>query len=83
MRITLFVSELLMGEALRIEDLPEIPGVTYLEDPSYTVVSVTAPAAEVEEEPELLEGEEGELLEGEAAEGEEGEAAAEEGEGGE
>ncbi len=80
--IDLDISELEMGDALRIEDLPEIPGVTYLEDPSYTVVSVTAPAAEVEEEPELLEGEEGELLEGE--EGEEAEEAdGEEGEGGE
>jgi large subunit ribosomal protein L25 len=80
--IDLDISELLMGDALRIEDLPEIEGVAYLDDPSYTVVSVTAPAAEVEEEPELLEGEEGELLEGEAEEGAEAAAAGED-EGGE
>lgn len=58
------ISELQMGDAFRIEDLPEVAGVSYLEDPSYVVASVTAPAAEVEEEPEAEEGVEG--VEGEA-----------------
>ncbi len=65
------VSELRIGDALRVADLPEIEGVTYLEDPDEVVVSITAPAvaevAEVEEE-ELVEGEEAEAAaEGEAA----------------
>ena len=53
-------------------DLPKIEGVSYMEDPEYTVVSITVPAALEAEEPE----------EGEEVEGEEGEEAAEgEGEG--
>jgi large subunit ribosomal protein L25 len=77
--VELDISALEIGEALRISDLPEIDGVTYLENPEDVVVSVTVPAAEIEEpEPELVEGEEIEAVpEGEepaeepAAEGEE------------
>ena len=76
--IELDVSEVEMGGSLRVEDLPEIEGIEYLEEPDAVVMSVTAPAAEVEEEPELLEGEEGEELE-EGAEGEAEEAAEAEG----
>ena len=66
------VSGLEMGEALRLEDLPKLEGVTFLDDPHETVIAtVSAPTVEAEPEPE--EGEEGE--EGEVAEGEEGEAA--------
>jgi large subunit ribosomal protein L25 len=76
--IELDVSEVEIGGSLRIEDLPEIEGVVYLEEPDAVVMSVTVPAAEIEEpepeEPELLEGEE--LEEGEEAE--EGAAEAEE-----
>jgi len=82
--IVLEVSEIGIGESLRIADLPEIEGVTYLEDPEAVVMSVTHPVAEVEEVPEELEEEE--LAEGEEpAEGEEAKAGeeAEEGEGGE
>lgn len=75
--IPLDVSEIDIGGSLRIEDLPEVEGVEYTEDPEGVVMSVTVPAAEIEEEPEeveeLLEGEEGEeLAEGEVEEGAEG-----------
>lgn len=73
--VELDISELEIGDALRIGDLPAIEGVTYLDDPAYTVVSVTVPAALEAEEPEepeddKLEGEEGE--EGEGEEGDDG-----------
>lgn len=69
--IELDVSAVELGESLRIADLPEVDGVRYLEDPEAVVMSITTPAAEIEEEePEALEGEE--LAEGEEAlEGEE------------
>lgn len=77
--VELDISAVELGESLRVSDLPEIEGVTYLEDPEGVVMSVTHPAAEIEEpEPEAVEGEE--LPEGEVAEGEEapeGEAAEE------
>lgn len=63
--IVLDISALGLGDALRIADLPPIEGVEYLDDPDAVVVSVTAPAAEVVEEPEV-EGEEEEA--GEAPE---------------
>lgn len=67
--IELDVSAVEIGGALRIEDLPELEDVVYLEEPDGVVMSVTVPAAEIEEpepEEELLEGEE--LEEGEEAE---------------
>lgn len=79
--VELVIDDLDVGDALRIADLPEIEGVTYLEDPEYVVVSVTYPAAEIEEpEPELEEGEElAAVPEGEEpAEGEEETAEGEE-----
>ncbi|HEX6302212.1 MAG TPA: 50S ribosomal protein L25 [Acidimicrobiia bacterium] len=76
--IELDVSEVEIGGSLRIEDLPELENVVYLEEPDAVIMSVTVPAAEIEEpepeEVELLEGEE--LEEGE--EPEEGVAEAEE-----
>ncbi len=57
--IVLDVSEVDMGGALRIADLPELEGVIYTEDPETVLMSVTAPAAEIEEEVEEIEGEEG------------------------
>lgn len=67
--IELDVSAVEIGGSLRIEDLPAIAGVEYREDPDAVVMSVTTPAAEIEEpEPELDELEEGmELEEGEEA----------------
>jgi large subunit ribosomal protein L25 len=79
--IELDVSGVEIGGSLRVEDLPQIEGVEYLEDPEAVLMSVTTPAAEIEEpEPELEELGEGMELE----EGEEGaEVAAEEAETGE
>lgn len=68
--IELDISAVMIGESLRVEDLPQLEGIEYLEEPDAVVMSVTVPAAEIEEpEPEaaeLLEGEE--LEEGEEAE---------------
>jgi len=76
--IELDVSEVEIGGSLRIEDLPELENVVYLEEPDAVVMSVTVPAAEIEEpEPEEVELLEGEELE----EGEEPEEGAEEAEG--
>jgi large subunit ribosomal protein L25 len=79
--IELDVSEVEIGGSLRVEDLPTMEGVEYLEEPEAVLMSVTTPAAEIEEPvPELEELEEGmELEEGEEAE----EGAAEEAESGE
>ncbi|CAN5789173.1 hypothetical protein BH23ACT5_BH23ACT5_15350 [soil metagenome] len=74
--IELDVSGVEIGGSLRIEDLPVIEGVTYLEDLDAVVMSVTLPAAEIEEpEEEVLEGEEAEAAAAEeAAEGSDDEA---------
>jgi large subunit ribosomal protein L25 len=72
--IELDISGVALGESLRVTDLPVLEGVEYTEDPDAVVVSVTAPAAEIVEEPDedlALEGE------GEGEEGEEGEGAEE------
>jgi large subunit ribosomal protein L25 len=71
------VSEMQIGDTLRLADVPPIEGVTFLDDPEETVLaSVSAPT--VFEEPELEEPEEGEELpEGEEAPEVEGEAPAE------
>lgn len=74
--IELDVSEMEVGDVLKIEDLPAIEGVTYVDDPERPLVTVLIPRI-VEEEPEEVEGEE-ELEEGEEgaeAEAEEGESA--------
>ena len=83
--ITLDISELTIGDVLRVSDLPAIEGVEYIDDPEASLVTVSVPAAVVaeEEDEELLEGEEGEEGEegageaaegaGEAAEGDDGE----------
>jgi large subunit ribosomal protein L25 len=77
--IELDVSAVDIGGSLRIEDLPELENIVYLEEPDAVVMSVTVPAAEIEE-PEPEEGEE--LEEGEEREeGEEPEEGAEEAEG--
>jgi len=69
--IPLDISELHVGDTLKVADLPEIAGVTYLDEPDHTLLIVGARA--VEEEEEVVEEE---LPEGvEAAEG--GEAPAE------
>lgn len=73
--IELDISGVALGESLRVADLPVLEGVEYTEDPDAVVMSVTAPAAEIVEEPDedlLLEGEGVEGEEGEEGEGEEG-----------
>lgn len=73
--IELDISSVQIGGSLRVADLPRIEGVTYLDDPDGVVMSVTLPAAEIEE-PEPEEELEEEMLEGEEVpEGEEGEEA--------
>lgn len=70
------VSNMQIGDTLRLEDIAAIDGVEFLDDPHETVIAnVAAPRAEEELEPEVeeIEGEEG----AEPAEGEEGEEAAE------
>ena len=86
-RIEVDISEMHIGDTLRLADVAKQDGVTFLDDPEETVLAtVTVPTEIVEPEPEEEELEEGEeLAEGEeppegAAEGE-GEAAAEDGSG--
>jgi len=71
------ITELGIGDTLKVADLAAIDGVTYTTDEDRPLVTVLLPSVEEEPEPELLEGE---LLEdgeeGEAPEGEEGEEAA-------
>ncbi len=59
--IELDISELGIGDVLRVSDLPVIEGVEYVDDPEAGLVTVSVPAAVVAEEEleeELLEGEE-------------------------
>lgn len=71
------ITELGIGDSLKVEDLPVIEGVTYTTDEDRPLVTVLLPSIEEEPEPELLEGELlEEVAEGEVVEGEEGEEAA-------
>jgi large subunit ribosomal protein L25 len=67
------IDDLDIGDTLKIADLPEIEGVTYLVDADQPLVTVLLPAAVIAEEEE-------EVLEGELEEGEEGEEAGDEAE---
>jgi len=69
------VSQMTMSDSLRVSDLPELEGVTYLDDPERTVATIVIPRAEIEVEEEVAEGEE--LAEGEEGAEGEGEEAAE------
>lgn len=74
------ISELQVGDTLKVSDLPAVEGVAYLDDEDRPLLTVIIPrVVEEEVEEELLEGEE---LEGEE-DGEEVEGAAEEAEGAE
>jgi large subunit ribosomal protein L25 len=75
------VSEMVVGDTLRLADVRPIEGVTFLDDPEETVLaSVSAPTVFEEPEVEEPEAEEGvELPEGEEAPEAEGEAPAEAG----
>ncbi|MDJ0955190.1 MAG: 50S ribosomal protein L25 [Acidimicrobiia bacterium] len=65
--IEVSVEDMAMFETLKVSDLPEVDGVTYLADDDSPLLTVVAPAAEVEEPAIALEGEEGELVEGDEA----------------
>lgn len=68
------ISEMDIGDAIRIEDLTLDEGVENLEDPQAQIVSVVPPIVEVEpveEDGEIEEGEEGELETEETSEPEE------------
>ena len=75
-KIEVDVSALNIGDSIRLEDMPEVAGVRFVDDPHETVIANVAVPTRVEEpEEELEEGEEGE--EGaEVAEGAEGSAEA-------
>jgi large subunit ribosomal protein L25 len=74
------VSELDIGQSLRLIDVPAPEGVEFLDDLEGTVIAiVSAPISEAELEGEPAEGEEGEEGE-EGVEGEEGEATGDDGE---
>lgn len=78
-RIEVDITDMHIGDTLRLADVARQEGVTFLDDPEETVLATVTPPT-VEEEPEevLEEGEEGE--EGELAEGEEAPEGAAEGE---
>ena len=68
------ISEMDIGDSIRIEDLTLDEGVENLEDPQAQIVSVVPPIVEVEpveEDEEIEEGEEGELVTEETSEPEE------------
>jgi large subunit ribosomal protein L25 len=72
------IANMVIGDSLRVADLPPHDGVTFLDDPDSVVANVSAPR--VEEEPEPEEPVEGEELEEGEIEGEAGEAGEPEGE---
>jgi large subunit ribosomal protein L25 len=74
------VSELQIGDSLRLVSLRLPDGVTALDDLETVIATVTTPMREEEPEEEAVEGEEGEVAEGEEAAAAEGEAGAEGGE---
>ena len=65
--ITLDVSGLDVGDVLRVEDLPVLDGVEYLDEADTTLVTVMVPRAAVAEEEVAAEGEALEAEGGEAA----------------
>jgi large subunit ribosomal protein L25 len=60
------IESLEIHDTVTVADLPVIEGVTYQLESDRTLLTVLLPAAEVEPEPEVLEGEEGEEVEGDA-----------------
>ena len=63
-RIELHVDAMQIGDTLRLSDLPEQEGVTYLDDPETVLASLAMPTRVEEPEEEAAEGEEG-AVEGE------------------
>jgi len=75
--IDLDVSNMAIGESLRLADLAPMEGVTYLDDPEETVLASVGLPTRVEEPEEVTD--EGEVPEGEVPEGEEAPEGAAEG----
>ncbi|MEN8239591.1 MAG: 50S ribosomal protein L25 [Actinomycetota bacterium] len=75
--IEIDIEHLELHDTLKVADLPVIEGVVYTLEPDHPLLTVVLPAAEIEPEVELLEGEEGEELE--ADEDEEADSAEDEG----
>lgn len=72
--IELDISDLNVGDSLKVSDLPDLEGVEYMDDEDLTLATVVLPAAVLADEEE--DAEDGELEEGEeGAEGEDGEGA--------
>ena len=66
------IENLVIGDTLKVSDLPALGGVRYLDDPEAPLLTVLIPRIEEEpevEEDELLEGEEGELADEAGGEG--------------
>ena len=66
--LTVDVTELEIGDAIHVEDIEVPEGITIIHETNFTLLTVVAPAVEVEPEEEPEEGEEGEEVEEEAAE---------------
>jgi large subunit ribosomal protein L25 len=75
--VELDISELEVGDGLKVADLPAMEGVTYLADAEAPLVTILAPTLAEEVEEAELEELEGEAIEGAEGEGAEGEAAEE------
>jgi large subunit ribosomal protein L25 len=74
--IPLDISDMAVGDTMKVVDLPDIEGVEYIDDPDASLATVIIPRIIEEPEPEPEEGEEGEVLldeHGEPIEPEEGE----------
>jgi large subunit ribosomal protein L25 len=65
--LDLDVTEMAIGDTLRVADLPSPAGVTLIDDPETVLASLTMPTRVEEPEEMLEEGEEGETPEGEEA----------------
>jgi large subunit ribosomal protein L25 len=68
--LELDISEMAIGDSLRVADLPPREGVSYLDDPETVLANVAQPRVEEEPETTAAEGAEGEVGEGEGPEGE-------------
>jgi large subunit ribosomal protein L25 len=66
--ITVDISDLEIGDTIHVEDLTVTAGITIPHDTNFTLMTLVAPAVEVEPEEEEVEGEEVEEVEGEAPE---------------
>jgi len=66
--ITIDISELEIGDTVHVEDVVVPDGITISHDVNFTIMTLVAPAVEVEPEEEEVEGEEVEEVDGEAPE---------------